>query len=465
MTLALRNGFSPFVQNLLDDLNWIIGPIHLVGGGLRNALQHHFISAELDILVDKPLEECRRLLLDAGYSSAVMGGKENQLLLPLKRRENPQTIQISRLRARPGVTPNVGEDLAHRDITVNAMAYCWPDGPLVDPFNGRQDLSHNRIRLVNGVLTLANAPLRAIRFFRFTIQLGGDPIPEDLTRCAETDLTNVRGEWLRGETDRIFSLPLQDERSRQILFDLFSCTLGRSLLPELWILKQWPEQPGAEQSAWKNTLLTMLHVPHAIDGEEFSALDLRWAALLHQLGKPQGARYNAQGDLTGYGGYWDNSARIGAQVLERLQFSKRRQRRILNIIQYLEVGLSPTERTLRRLAQSQAPLEAVFRLNYAKALSADDLTPEARAGVDEEYQRAMRRCSAARRHINRLQPTDLALSGGEMVDIVRAAPGPWISRLQSYLVDWVSEDPKRNKKPLLADEVRSWLLEQSDLFT
>ncbi|MEG3639097.1 hypothetical protein [Magnetococcus sp. PR-3] len=462
MSSALRNGFSPFVQNLLDDLHWIVGPIYMVGGGLRDSLRHRFTAHELDLVVLKPLDQCRELLQKAGYHAVVQGQRPNTLILPLKRQEPPNNINIACCCGGVKADRGIEEDLRHRDITVNAMAYTWPDGPVIDPFNGVKDLEEDRIRLVDGEATVREDPLRALRFFRFIIQLVGEPDPEDLNAAARTTLYQVQPELLRGETDRILSLPLRDKRSQHYIFELFKTPLGKDLLPEFSPLKAFPEIPGSKETVWENALNTMLLLSPPQGGEEISLLDLRWAALLHQLGKPAAARWDEHGLVSGYGIHRDHSVRRSAKVLQRLAFTKRRQRRILTMIQYMEMPFPPGERMLRRMINQNVPIEGVFRLLRAKA-EATHSTVQSDTQIHDTFQHLMRRCKQLRERLNAPAPEELNLTGGDLIDMVRAEPGPWINQLQNHLVLWIQKDPRRNQPERLSEEVQNWVVNHPNL--
>ena len=171
MTRDFHLSFPPAIHVLLDDLHHLIGPLFLVGGTVRKMLQNKGFSSEFNVLVQRPLSECQKRLVEGGHHSVTMGTKHNSLLLPLKGGKKSGAIEISTVRHRPDHPPTIEEDLLHRDLTVNAMAFAWPEGPLIDPFHGQEDLTEGRIRFVRGVATLEEDPLRALRFFRFAFQL------------------------------------------------------------------------------------------------------------------------------------------------------------------------------------------------------------------------------------------------------------------------------------------------------
>ncbi|MBF0310031.1 MAG: CCA tRNA nucleotidyltransferase [Magnetococcales bacterium] len=458
---SLKNVFSPVLQNLLDLLCDLIGPAYLVGGVLRDVLQNNFLSNDLNLIVPLSLAECQRRLHQGGFTDVVMGNRPNSLLLPLRRHENPKTVEIATYRHRPGVSPTVEEDLFHRDITVNAMAYKWPDGPLVDPFGGLQDLYQNRIRLVNGEQTLVEDPLRALRFFRFLLQLGANPAPQDLLLCQEMQLGSVSGDRVRAELDQVFSLDLEEASSRSWINLLFSSRLGSGILPELYLLRHRVVSDEKQPySIWDFVFNALWSLDWPEREEEISLLDFRWALLLHALGWKEVALpeesvpgpYPTQEQLF-------TSETTASLVLERLRFSKRRARRIMTLIAQQNVPLTIGERFMRRLINQGLPLESLLRFQKARLTALALVRPgfHKPARIAEDYRRALVRCQASRRASSRFSPHDLALSGGDLLNMVRLPPGPWLGKLQGWLVDWISQDPGRNKKEPLENQVRMWI--------
>ncbi|MBF0212851.1 MAG: CCA tRNA nucleotidyltransferase [Magnetococcales bacterium] len=451
MIPSFPNAFAPFIRNLLDDVNRLIGPIHLVGEAPLCGIQGKPLPNTLEILVARPLTECRKRLLRGDHAEAVMGHKHNSLLLPIKEWTHPKVLDIGSFKSRPNHPATLEEDLLHRDVTVNAMAYTWPNGPLVDPFNGRQDLLSGMIRLVNGEDTLQQNPLRALIFFRFAMQLNRPMLPEHLGMVIETSLESVLPEQIRGEMDRILSLPLADEETQNQLRTLFASPLGDQVLPHLATLKHM--DPGlSNEDPWKMILDTTLNIPAPADGEEISLLDLRWAILLGGSGL---AKHTSQDHI-------ETSLAQVNRRLEALEFSKRRTRRILALLRNLNGTTNPTDRQLKRFLQDHIPVEGVFRLMQAIATANPNLAEADRVREELKFQEIRNRCHSLRQAEHRLRPIDLALSGGEILDIVRIPPGTWLRDLQARLVDLVSQEPHRNQKAELRAQVQRWIVQQRE---
>lgn len=446
MSFDTPRRLPPFLHPFVDDIHRLIGPVYLVGATIRDLLLERPLPVYLHLLVSRPLSECWQRLHEGGYSTAQVGNKHNCLLLPLKGNDRPKLIEISTFRHRPNSPATVEEDLLHRDLTINAMAVLWPDGELIDPYEGRKDLDRGRIHLINGLETIRENPLRALRLFRQSLQLTMQPDAADLTLAADTDPHLVPGDQIRAEMDRIFSLPLNGPGDQPLLERLFDSLLGRTIFPE-----QAGETtaPGFGAIRLVETLQTLTHPERS---EEVALMDLRWAALLFRLIRLETAEGAAQP-----ASHRQQRMQQAAGILQRFDFSKRRQRRILSLLEHSNLPLNPTDRLLNRLLKQGIPLEGLFRLVVASRRPADRGDAAGNDRSDGELNRTLKRCQHLVDASHRIKPTDLAISGGEILDLVRQPPGPWMGVIQKILVEWVSEDPRRNHPEQLSEKVREWL--------
>ncbi|MBF0453491.1 MAG: CCA tRNA nucleotidyltransferase [Magnetococcales bacterium] len=466
MIPSLNNSLPPFLQTLLDDLHHLIGPIYLVGGAVRNGLQGKPPTNDLNILVARSLAECRKMLNEGGYSPGMASSRHNVLFLPLKGCERPKTVEISTFRHRPSQSPSVEEDLLQRDITVNAMAYLWPNGPVIDPFNGQEDLTNRKTRLVNGATTLIDDPLRALRFFRFSLQLSSDPESVDLARSSETLLNNVMPDRIRVELDRIFSFPLRTEPTQKLFIYLLNSTLGKNLLPELALLKSVRDKSNPQRTVWQRTIQTILSLSTIPPDEDLSLLELRWSALL--IGISSTCSETEQlFSSDGLKSSQEESSFCCKQILEKFCFSKRRQRRIINLLQHLNLDSDPSDRVLKRLLNDSVPLEGLYRIHHAwNQAGLTDQSPnslERRRQEEQTLQLILDRCRGIRRSKFRPRANDLAISGGDILNLVRKPPGPWLGKLQHQLVDCINDDPSLNRPEILNKKILEWILTQDSL--
>ena len=176
------------------------------------------------------------------------------------------------------------DDQNRRDFTINAMAICLNKerfGELVDPFNGLADLEDGIIATpLEPGITFSDDPLRMMRCIRFATQLNFQIEEETfvaLERMADR-IKIVSGERIKDELNKII---LSKTPSRGFV-DLQRCGLLNIILPELSALDIVEQKNGR---AHKNNFYHTLEVLDNVATEEAS-LWLRWAALLHDIGKP-----------------------------------------------------------------------------------------------------------------------------------------------------------------------------------
>ena len=490
MTSAFHTLFSPAIITLLDELDHLIGPLYLVGGTVRNMLRDQTLSNQLNLLVQRPLSECHQRLVQGGYPDVSVGTKRHEvwtrghssLLLPLQEvasQRSPERgtlpsgrvahlshAEITTFRHRLEHLPTVEEDLLHRDLTVNAMAFAWPNGPLIDPFNGQDDLSNNVIRFVKSSSTLEDDPLRALRFFRFLLQLEGVPDKADLQAAEETPMDMIPKKKLRSELDRLFSLPFCGPSRYPIVKRFFYSSLAQEIFIDM---ATPPICRGGETAAHRcrRAIALMLELTEPEPGEEVPLHDLRWAALFYAMGELNciaQEKGHTRSTLHGL------SIRRIQDILKKFRFSQRRQGHIFQILHHVDNHLTPTDRTLLRMMGNAVPLPGLFRLIHARTVvNARELAGEAEAEsnrspklqlLDKQLAKGLVRCRSLQKASQRPKPQDLAISGGEILDLVRHPPGPWLGELIAILLEWISQDRLRNQPVPLQGKVREWIAQR-----
>lgn len=174
------------------------------------------------------------------------------------------------------------QDLSRRDLTINAMAQA-ADGTIIDPFNGQQDLAQRVLRHVSAAFT--EDPLRVLRVARFAAryaELGFQVAPETLhlmQQLAESgELNHLTAERVWQETRRALMEPRPDVYL-QVLRD---CGALKVLLPEVEQLFGVPQRAEfhPEVDTGLHTLLVLQQCARFAQ-----PLIVRWACLLHDLGK------------------------------------------------------------------------------------------------------------------------------------------------------------------------------------
>lgn len=467
----------------------------MVGGTVRTMLQEKELSNELNVLVPWPLSECQKRLVEGGHDSVAMSCKHNSLLLPLRGQGKSGVIEIATFRHRQDHPATVEEDLFHRDLTINAIAFAWPKGPLIDPFEGHQDLTKGRIRFVRGISTLEEDALRALRLFRFAFQLGGAPEETDLDAAEKTLTSAVPRENLRGELDRIFSLPLNGPNHHPLIWRFFQSPLVQEIFADMTAVPIFEASKTLAQR-WKRAIGMILEMTNPDKEEEVPLLDLRWAALFHEMGELSSIALE-KGSIRST--HYNTANKKMSEILKKFRFSQRRQRRILNLLYYFDINLVPTDRALLRMMKGGTPLEGLFRLVHARGVSdirepnstrhwrdskiqtaflthskrhdtPDTLVEGSPAAknvshkrlLDSQLAKVLERCRALQQASQQPSPQDLAISGGEILDLVRRPHGAWVGEIITELLEWISNNPSCNQRPQLQGKVREWISRQQE---
>jgi len=280
------------------------------------------------------------------------------------------------------------KDLGRRDFTIDSMAINIDDiikntevYPVIDPFNGVNDLQHKKIR-ATGESVFEDDALRLLRGARLAAELGFKIIPgtEALIRQNSNLIATVAGERLREELLRLLAL----SNSGRFILYLDKLGLIQSLMPELHLTKG-VEQPKEHQwDVFNHSVKTMDAVdfilgqgdwryakkealeciPWSTELDDYFAekvsggsdrrLLLKMAALLHDIAKPQTKMINERGRIRFYH-HPKQGAPIAADILERLRFSTRETKLVtavvrhhLRPVQINRDGEPPTRRAIYR---------------------------------------------------------------------------------------------------------------------
>jgi tRNA nucleotidyltransferase (CCA-adding enzyme) len=282
-----------------------------VGGCVRDALLGRPIADRDWVVVGATPQE----MLDAGFRPV---GKDFPVFLHPRTQEEYALARTERKSGRgyhgftfhadPGVT--LEQDLARRDLTINAMAR-RPDGSLVDPFGGQRDLRERRLRHVSEAF--AEDPVRLPRTARFAARYGDFEVAPD-TQALMRRLVD------EGEVDALvpervwqeLAKGLMEPWPRRLFEVLRECGALKRLLPEVDALWGVPQPPAhhPEVDTGEHLMLVLQQCALAQ-----TLLPVRWACLMHDLGKGTTPRDEWPRHI----GHEGRSARLAQRVAERLK--------------------------------------------------------------------------------------------------------------------------------------------------
>lgn len=203
------------------------------------------------------------------------------------------------------------DDISRRDFTINAMALCVNAGrfgELVDMFGGMRDLAGRVIRTpLDPDITFSDDPLRMMRAIRFATQLDFTILPEtfEAIRRNASRISIISKERVMDELMKIMRSP-RPSIGWQLLMQ---CGLLRLIFPELYALRGVENVNGVgHKDNFYHTLAVLDNVAAQSDN-----VWLRWAALLHDIGKPVTKRFDPAGGWTFYG-----HNVVGAKMIPRI---------------------------------------------------------------------------------------------------------------------------------------------------
>jgi len=346
------------------------------------------------------------------------------------------------------------EDLARRDFTINAMAYDALGGQTIDPFGGTEDLRVGLIRAVGDpALRFAEDPLRLMRAVRFSAQLGFN-IEEKTVQAIATQagaLATVSRERVLDEMNRILLSPYPARGVRQLV----ELNLADVFIPEICDLQK-TTQGKRSKDVFEHTLRVLERTR--------ADLVLRWAALLHDIGKPR--TFTQTGNEIHFPGHEAVGERLARDILTRL----RADHVLIDAVgaltgMHMRANQYETEWTdgaVRRLVR-----EAGGEFLRLLELSEADVTSYKAVKIEA----AMRRVRSLRERVERLdeeariEEIESPLNGEDLMAIFGHGPGPWIKVLKDYLLNLVIEGQLKSGDVAHAtDLAQQFVREHADLF-
>lgn len=286
---------TPLFHKLTETADEMGLECYLVGGYVRDLILERPTN-DIDVVVvgsgikmaeafSKKLSRHAHLSVFRNFGTAQVKWHGNEVEFVGARKESYQ-----RNSRKPIVEDGTLEDDQNRrDFTINAMAVCLNAqrlGELVDPFDGMYDLQEGIIATpLDPDITFSDDPLRMMRCVRFATQLHfiiEDETFDALERNRER-IKIISGERIITELNKII---LADTPSRGFV-ELHRCGLLQLILPELAALDCVETRNGKSH---KNNFYHTLEVLDAV-AQKSNSLYLRWAALLHDIGKPRSKRW------------------------------------------------------------------------------------------------------------------------------------------------------------------------------
>ena len=436
--------------------------LYLVGGSVRDALLGR-LGTDLDFTTDARPEQMQRMLRpwadalwDTGIEYGTIGVGKGGKRMEITTFRADTYDQVSR---NPEVRfgDRLDDDLVRRDFTANAMAVrITPAGPgeFLDPLNGLDAL---RARVLDTPaapeVSFGDDPLRMLRAARFVSQLGFTVAPRvrEAMNAMSSQLGRITVERVAAELDK---LVLGSDPAAGI--DLMVASgLGDVVLPEIGAMRMAIDEHHQHKDVYEHSLTVLRQAIELED--EGSDLVLRWAALLHDIGKPATRRHESDGGVS-----FHHHEVVGAKMTRKrmraLKYSKQLVDDVSQLV-YLHLRFHGygdgkwTDSAVRRYVTDAGPL--LPRLH--KLVRADCTTRNKRraARLQANYDDLEARITelAAKEDLQRVRPD---LDGNEIMKILDIPAGPQVGEAWRYLKELRLDRGPLDHDEAVAELVKWW---------
>jgi poly(A) polymerase len=430
-------GPSKLARDLAGEFRQRGYELYLVGGAVRDRLLG-VSDTDLDFatsaLPEQTVELLDRLDLGSPYRVGERFGTIGVRVCEV-------TIEITTYRSAERYLPgsrkpivefgqSLGEDLQRRDFTVNAMAEDPLSRAIIDPFGGRADVAARVIRAVgNPADRFGEDPLRLLRAVRFAARLGFtiEVGTWEAMQAGSGSLASISRERIRDEYSRILTASVPS-LGLALLRD--SGLLAASVPQLLELTRMADHGPRHPLSLWEHTMRALDAVP--------AELIVRWAALLHDIAKPETRTHEPDGRPRFFH-HEEAGARIAREILRGLRYPNEIVDHVVLLVathmQLHAFSAEWSEGAVRRLCLRLGPVIAP-----AIQLARADAGAHTLSGRGEN---APRFDLLEARLIELSKEPEEAikspLSGDDLMERYGRPPGPWIGRVKDALEGEVIE--------------------------
>lgn len=342
------------------------------------------------------------------------------------------------------------DDQNRRDFTINALAVCLNKdrfGELVDPFDGVYDMEDGIIATpLDPDVTFSDDPLRMMRCVRFATQLNFQIEPETyeaLSRNADR-LKIISGERIADEMNKI----MLSKHPSSGFYYLKDTGLLELIMPELCAMDKVETRNGrAHKNNYDHTMEVLENVCKHSDN-----LWLRWAALLHDIGKPKSKRWDNQ-----IGWTFHNHNNIGAKMIPSMfrRMKLPMDAKMRYVQKLVELHMRPIV-----IADEEVTDSAVRRLMNDAGDDIDDLMTLCEADITsknmQRKQKFLDNFRIVREKLKDLQERDYkrllqpCIDGNEIMEIFHLKPSREVGTLKQTLKDAVLDNKVANERePLM----------------
>ena len=439
---------------------------YVIGGFVRDLLLQR-PSKDIDIMcvgsgitlaraVAQALGVKQDVAVFKNFGTAMVPWKGGELEFVGARKES-----YNRASRKPVVeTGTLADDQNRRDFTINTLAIClnqdrW--GELVDPFGGVQDLQQRIIRTpLDPAITFSDDPLRMLRAIRFAVQLDMDIAPDTLAaiqqHAARVDI--VSQERITAELNKIVMAPVPSVGFKL----LHQVDLLQRIFPELVALQgQETIQGHSHKDNFYHTLQVLDNVAQYSDD-----LWLRWAAILHDIAKPQTKRFDPAVGFT-FHGHEELGARMVPRIFRKLKLPLRDN--MAYVKKLVRLHLRPIA-----IAKEVVTDAAVRRLMYEAGHDFEDLMLLCRADItsknDTKVKRYLQNFDRVEAKVKMVEEKDAlrnfqpVITGEVIMRAFGLRPSPLVGKIKTAIREAILD----GKVPNEYDKAYAYMLQIGDTY-
>lgn len=465
-----RSALTPYVEALADLAARFLAEGHtlaLVGGPVRDALLGRLQDGltDLDLTTDALPDQTLALLKpwadahwDIGRAFGTIGARKGRYVVEITTHRADTYTPESR---KPEVVfgDSLETDLSRRDFTVNAMALTIPELELVDPFNGLGDLAVGRLQTpIAPEVSFGDDPLRMMRAARFSAQLGftvAAPTVAAMIAMAER-ISIVSAERIQVELRKT----LTADHPRLGLELLVDTGLAARVLPEIPALQLEVDEHHHHKDVYEHTLTVLEQAIELETGPDgpVPAPDfvLRFAALMHDVGKPATRRFESGGGVS-FHHHEVVGAKLTAKRMKALKFDKETTAAVTRLVElhlrfhgYGEAGWSDS--AVRRYVTDAGPqLERLHRLTRADCTTRNRRKAARLSAAYDDLERRIAEL-AEQEELRAIRPD---LDGNEIMAILDIPAGRAVGEAYRHLLERRMEAGPLGREQAEA-ELRAW---------
>jgi poly(A) polymerase len=423
--------------------------ISLVGGPVRDMMLGR-LQTDLDLTTSAHPDVTERLLRAWAGTTWDMG----RAFGTIGCRKGPWTVEVTTYRAddyapdsrKPAVAfgDSLVGDLHRRDFSVNAMAVRLPasatdgdqDAAVVDPYGGVVDLAHRVLRTPGPAeMSFSDDPLRMMRAARFAAQLGFEVHPdvvEAMTAMADR-IGIVSAERVRDELVKLVCAP-QPRLGLRLLVDT---GLADHVIPELPALRLERDEHHRHKDVYEHTLTVLdqaIELEHRLGGEpDFVA---RFAALMHDVGKPRTRRFTEDGTVT-FHHHDVVGAKLTRKRMRELRFPGDVTDAVTRLVElhlrFHGYGTGEwTDSAVRRYVRDAGPeLERLHVLTRADCTTRNKRKADRLRRTYDDLETRIERL-AEQEELESIRPD---LDGNRIMEVLGIGPGPEVGRAYRWLLE------------------------------